>query len=152
MDSENLVAIVLFVSIAVILLGIARIIADARIRRRLIDAGNAGDISRMLAASAEDRVGGALKWGIVAVATGAALVLIQMLPYERDEPIVLGIVLLFVGIGLLVYYAMARKAGAVGPGALGGSVGSGGTGGSLGSGVSFAGVESRETVRETSKL
>ena len=91
----------------------------------------------------------ALKWGIVAVATGAALVLIQMLPYERDEPIVLGIALLFVGIGLLVYYALARKAGVEGAG---GSVGSGGSGGHLGSGVSFEGVESRETVRETSKL
>jgi hypothetical protein len=102
----------------------------------------------MLAASAEDRVGGALKWGIVAVATGAALVLIQMLPYERDEPIILGIILLFVGIGLLVYYSMARKAGS---GAIG-SVGSGKSVPHLGSGASFAGVESRERVSETSKL
>ena len=150
MDSEYLVAVVLFISIAVMVLGIARTIADTLIRRRLIEAGNAGDISRMLAASAEDRVSGALKWGIVAVATGAALVLIQMLPYERDEPIVLGIVLLFVGIGLLAYYALARKAG-TGLGGAGGRIGSGGAG-SLGSGVSFAGVESRETVSETSKL
>jgi hypothetical protein len=146
MDSDYLVAVVLFISIAVMVLGIARIIADTLIRRRLIAAGNAGDISRMLAASAEDRVSGALKWGIVAVATGAALVLIQMLPYERDEPIMLGILLLFVGIGLLVYYALARKAGT------GLVVGSGGSGGRLGTGVSFEGVESRETVRETSKL
>ena len=149
MDSDYLVVVVLFISIAVTVLGLARTIADTLIRRRLINAGNAGDISRMLAASAEDRVGGALKWGIVAVATGAALVLIQMLPYERDEPIVLGIALLFVGIGLLVYYVLARKAGM---GGVGGSVGSGGSGGHLGSGVSFEGVESRETVRETSKL
>ena len=149
MDSDYLVAVVLFISIALMVLGIARTIADTLIRRRLIDAGNAGDISRMLAATAEDRVSGALKWGIVAVATGAALVLIQVLPYDRDEPIVLGIVLLFVGIGLLVYYVLARKAGT---GLVGGSVGSGGSGARLGSGVSFEGVESRETVRETSKL
>jgi hypothetical protein len=150
MDSEYLVAVVLFISIAVMVLGIARTIADTLIRRRLIDAGNAGDISRMLAASAEDRVSGALKWGIVAVATGAALVLIQMLPYERDEPIVLGILLLFVGIGLLVYHAMARRAEVAG---VRGGVGSGGgSAASLGSGVSFAGVETRETVSETSKL
>ncbi len=146
MDSDYLVAVVLFISIAVMMLGIARTIADTLIRRRLIDAGNAGDISRLLAAPAEDRVSGALKWGIVAVATGAALVLIQVLPYDRDEPIVLGIVLLFVGVGLLVYHTMARKAG------MGAGPGSGRNVASLGSGVSFAGVESRETVSESSKL
>lgn len=147
-DNDVIVPVVMFIALAMMFLGIARVISDTIIRRRLIAAGNSGDIARMLAASAEDRVGGALKWGIVAVAAGAALVLIQLLPYERDEPIVLGILLLFVGIGLLVYYAMARKAGP-GAGTFGGS---GGVAPSLGSSASFAGVQSRETVSETSKL
>ena len=108
MESEFLVAIVLFISIAAMVLGIARIIADTRIRRRLIDAGNAGDISRMLAASAEDRVGGALKWGIVAVAAGAALVMIQVLPYDRDDPIVLGSAALLLG-GLALLTVRRRR-------------------------------------------
>lgn len=148
LDTEIIVPTVMFIALAMMILGVARVISDTIIRRRLIAAGNSGDIARMLAASAEDRVGGALKWGIVAVAAGAALVIIQLLPYERDEPIVLGILLLFVGIGLLVYYSMARKAGS---GAIG-SVGSGGSVAHLGSGASFAGVESRERVSETSKL
>jgi hypothetical protein len=149
LDTEIIVPSVMFIALAMMILGVARVISDTIIRRRLIAAGNSGDIARMLAASAEDRVGGALKWGIVAVAAGAALVIIQLLPYERDEPIVLGILLLFVGIGLLVYYSMARKAGTSGPGAFGGSAG---LAPSLGSGASFAGVESRETVSSTSKL
>ena len=149
LDNDVIVPIVMFVAIAMMFLGLVRTIADTVVRRRLIAAGNAGDISRMLAASAEDRVSGALKWGIVAVAAGAALVIIQLLPYERDEPIVLGILLLFVGIGLLVYYSMARKAGSSGSAAF---PGSGGFAPSLGSGASFAGVESRETVSSTSKL
>ncbi|HEX6644720.1 MAG TPA: hypothetical protein VF037_08580 [Gemmatimonadales bacterium] len=146
LDSDVIVPVVMFVAIAMMFLGLARIIADALIRRRLIAAGNAGDISRMLAASAGDRVSGALKWGIVAVAAGAALVVIQLLPYDRDEPIVLGILLLFVGLGLLVYYGLARK-GAGHTHALGS-----GAAASLGSGASFEGVVNRETVRETSKL
>jgi hypothetical protein len=145
-DNDVIVPIVMFVAIAMMFLGLVRTIADTVVRRRLIAAGNAGDISRMLAASADDRVSGALKWGIVAVAAGAALVVIQLLPYERDEPIVLGILLLFVGIGLLAYYALARK-GAGHAHTIGG-----GPAGSLGSGASFEGVVSRETVRETSKL
>ena len=147
-DNDVIVPVVMFIVLAMMILGVARVISDTIIRRRLIAAGNSGDIARMLAASAEDRVGGALKWGIVAVAAGAALVMIQLLPYERDEPIVLGIMLLFVGIGLLVYYGLARKAG----GAVAGSLGSGGAAAHLGSGPSFAGVESRERVSETSKL
>ena len=34
---------------------------------------------------------------------------IQLLPYDRDEPIVLGVLLLFVGAGLLVYYLVGRR-------------------------------------------
>ena len=45
----------------------------------------------------------------MAVAAGVALVTIQFLPYERDEPIVLGILLLFVGAGMLVYYMIGRR-------------------------------------------
>ena len=152
-ENDVIVPVVMFIALAMLVLGVARVIADTIIRRRLIAAGNSGDIARMLAASAEDRVGGALKWGIVSVAAGAALVIIQLLPYEHDEPIVLGIILLFVGIGLLVYYSMARNAArAGGIGGSGGFVGSGGSQASLGSGASFAGVESRETVSSTSKL
>ncbi|HEX6091527.1 MAG TPA: DUF6249 domain-containing protein, partial [Gemmatimonadales bacterium] len=147
-DNDVIVPIVMFIALAMLILGVARVISDTIIRRRLIAAGNSGDIARMLAASAEDRVGGALKWGIVAVAAGAALVIIQLLPYERDEPIVLGIILLFIGIGLLVYYSMARRAG----GGVGARIGGSGGMGAIGSGGSFSDAESRERVSATSKL
>jgi hypothetical protein len=107
-ETDTFVPLVLFVTIAVIILGVAGIIADARTRRRLIEAGGAGDLARAMAAAAGSRTSGALKWGIVAIATGIALVAIQFLPYDRDEPIVLGILLLFVGAGLLVYYRLEK--------------------------------------------
>lgn len=68
LDNDTLVPIVLFVAIAMM----------------FIAAGHTGDIARMLAASAEDRVGGALKWGIVAVAAGAGR--IHRGQRERGEP------------------------------------------------------------------
>ena len=111
LESDTIVPVVLFVSIALTLLGIASTISDGRTRRRLIDAGQAGEIARAMGdpAGAEERLGGALKWGIVAIATGVALVTIQFLPYDRDEPIVLGILLLFVGAGMLMYYRLGRR-------------------------------------------
>ena len=33
----------------------------------------------------------------------------QFLPYRWDQPIVLGVILVFVAAGLLVYYASARR-------------------------------------------
>ena len=111
METDTLVPTVLFVSLAVTVLGIARIISEGRTRRRLIESGNSADVARALGdlGSAEERLAGALKWGIVAVAAGVALVTIQFLPYERDEPIVLGILLLFVGAGMLAYYMIGRR-------------------------------------------
>jgi hypothetical protein len=111
MGTDTLVPTVLFVSLAVTVLGIARIISEGRTRRRLIDSGNSAEVARSLGdlGSAEERLAGALKWGIVAIAAGIALVTIQFLPYERDEPIVLGILLLFVGAGMLAYYMIGRR-------------------------------------------
>src|SRR5687768_15994257 len=62
LDTEIIVPTVMFIALAMMILGVARVISDTIIRRRLIAAGNSGVIARMLAASAEDRVGGALKW------------------------------------------------------------------------------------------
>ena len=110
LESDTIVPVVLFVSIAMTLLGIVSTLSDGRTRRKLIDAGHAGEIARAMGdgAGAEERFAGALKWGIVAIAAGVALVTIQFLPYDRDEPIVLGILLLFVGAGMLVYYRLGR--------------------------------------------
>ena len=45
----------------------------------------------------------------LAVAVGLAFVILQFLPYRDDDPIMFGVVLLFLGIGLLIYYATARR-------------------------------------------
>ncbi len=40
---------------------------------------------------------------------GLALILIQFLPYRSDEPIVLGLILVFAAAGFLGYYVSARR-------------------------------------------
>ncbi len=49
----------------------------------------------------------ALKWGLVVVGLGLALVIVQFLPYDFEEPIAYGLMFLFGGGGLLAYYAIA---------------------------------------------
>lgn len=110
MDDGLLVPIAFFVSIVVTVLGLARIISEGRLRRRLIEAGGSADVARALAANQDDYgLFSALKWGIVAVGVGLAFVIVQFLPYNNDDPIMFGVVLLFLGASLLAYYVTARR-------------------------------------------
>jgi|SRR5437016_12627858 len=110
-DTGSLVPIVFLLTIAFTLVGLAKVIADARIRRRLIDAGVAPELARAIAGSRQEdpALYSTLKWGIVLGAVGLGLILVQFLPYRSGEPIVLGVILVFAAAGLLVYYASVRR-------------------------------------------
>lgn len=108
LGTDTLVPIALFVMIAAIILGLARIISDGRTRRRLIDHGGSADVAHVLAqlAAHERAHPAALMWGLVAITAGAAFVVLQFLPFDEDDPIMAGVVLLFVGAGLLLYHRL----------------------------------------------
>src|SRR5881628_82703 len=93
-DTGSLVPIVFVLAVAFTVVGLAKVISDMRIRRRLIDAGAAPELARAIAGTPQEDPGlySTLKWGIVLGAVGLALILIQFLPYRSGEPIVLGII------------------------------------------------------------
>ena len=107
----EIVPIALFLSVAFAIVGVTKIISDGRTRRRLIEAGATPELVAAIAAAPSQDPGlyGSLKWGLVIGAVGLALVIIQFLPYDEDEPIVYGLILLFGAAGLLAYYAAARR-------------------------------------------
>lgn len=110
LDEGLLVPIAFFVFVAVTILGLARIISEGRTRRRLIEAGGSAEVVRQLTANQDEHgLFSALKWGIVAIGVGLALVIVQFLPYGEDDPIMFGVVLLFLGGSLLTYYVTARR-------------------------------------------
>jgi len=110
-DTETLVPLGLFISIVVALIAVAKILSDGRTRRRLIESGVTAEVARAVTPEIRDDLGiyGALKWGIIVLSAGLALVVIQFLPYKDNSPIVPGILLVFVGVGLLVYWASAGR-------------------------------------------
>ena len=110
LDDSLLVPIAFFVFLAVTIIGLARIISEGRTRRRLIDAGGSAEVARALAANQDEHgLYSALKWGIVTVGVGLAFVIVQFLPYGAQDPIMFGVVLLFLGGALLTYYVTARR-------------------------------------------
>ena len=110
-DAGSVVPIAFLLSVAFTLVGLTKTISDGRTRRRLIDAGAAPELARVIAGAPKEDPGlfGTLKWGIVTGTVGVGLIVVQFLPYRPDEPIVLGLLLVFTALGLLAYYASARR-------------------------------------------
>ena len=110
-ETGSMVPIAFFLSVTFILVGITKVLSDGRTRRRLIEAGATPELARAIVAAPKDDPGlyGALRWGIVTGAVGLALILIEFLPYRSNEPIVLGVILVFAAAGLLGYYLSARR-------------------------------------------
>lgn len=82
-----------------------KIISDNRTRRRLIDSGaTEGMVEALFADRAHDpNVPASLKWGLVTIGIGLALIVVQFLPYDFEEPISYGLMFVFAGAGLLLY-------------------------------------------------
>ena len=110
-DTGTLVPIAFLLSVTFILVGITKVLSDGRTRRQLIQAGASAELARAIVTAPKDDPGlyGALRWGILMGAVGLALILIQFLPYRSDEPIVLGVILVFAAAGFLAYYVSARR-------------------------------------------
>jgi uncharacterized protein DUF6249 len=110
-NTGDLVPIAFLLSVTFVLVGITKVISDGSTRRRLIQAGATPELARAIVAAPKDDPGlyGALRWGILTGAVGLALILIQFLPYRSNEPIVLGVILVFAAAGLLGYYVSARR-------------------------------------------
>src|SRR2546422_6415326 len=109
-SAATLVPIAFILGLAFVLVGVRRVISDGRPRRRLIEAGATPELARAVPAVPNDDLGlsGTLRWGLVTGAVGLGLIVIQFLPFRSDEPIALGVILVFAAAGLLTYYARAR--------------------------------------------
>ena len=110
-SAATLVPIAFILGLAFVLVGVTKVISDGRTRRRLIEAGATPELARAVTAVPNDDLGlsGTLRWGLVTGAVGLGLIVIQFLPFRSDEPIALGVILVFAAAGLLTYYARARR-------------------------------------------
>jgi uncharacterized membrane protein YedE/YeeE len=86
-----------------------KIIADWRLRTKLIEKGLVDEKVKFLYA---DGLGNAmvnLKWGLVLVGIGLAALIGQWFEYYIEPESVIGLIFIFAGLGFLIYYAVASK-------------------------------------------
>lgn len=96
--------------VAVIIVGLmTKWISDNRLRRQLMNVSP--EVAQVLLTSVPDTTDNSLKWGIVSVGVGAALVTIQLSGIEPTGPLAIGLVFIFGGAGLLAHYVIATTRG-----------------------------------------
>lgn len=106
MDSEIFIPLIIFGFFAYVI----KILSDNRVRNRLIEKGLVDEKVKFLYHD-NFRLKNftSLKWGMLLIALGAALFIGQLLPYDAQEELTIGLMFLFGGIAFLSYYFLAKK-------------------------------------------
>ncbi|MBN1998934.1 hypothetical protein JW935_15345 [candidate division KSB1 bacterium] len=102
----ELIPIILFICIVLIV----KIVSDNALKRRLIEKDMVKeDVKYLLGTSYDAHVPAALKWGMVCVAIGAAILLGEILePFDSEAGTFAGM-FLFGGAALIIYYFIAKN-------------------------------------------
>ncbi len=93
-----------------VVFGIVKVLSDNHLRKMLIERGELNENARfVLAKYPADQAITSIKWGIVLVGLGTALLFRAFYPEVISDEGTAGLMLLLAGVGLLVYYFIARK-------------------------------------------
>jgi uncharacterized membrane protein len=106
MAEDIFVPLVVFGGFAVII----KIIADTMTRHRLIAKGMVDEkVKHLFVKDAQLQRLSSLKWGMVLIGIGVALVIGQLAEDYINDESVLGLMFIFAGVAFLIYYGIARK-------------------------------------------
>ncbi len=87
-----------------------KVVTDYILKKKMIDKGfvNADSQSIFKQQTAENKFS-ALKWGIIVLSGGIALILIHSLDVDPETPLPYGIFSVCIAVGFLVYYVIVKR-------------------------------------------
>lgn len=88
---------------------VVKIVLEHSMRRKLIDKGLTGPEVKNLFRSNYSGVPSSLKWGMVLVAVGGAILIGRLMPYDVADEYTVAFMFIFGGAALLAYGLIARK-------------------------------------------
>lgn len=104
---DDFAPVVAIIAVFYSLVTIVRIVSEYRLKTRLIEKGMVTEnIKLLLNRSTELQPLSSLKWGLVLIGIGAALLLNKI--YYMSDQTTFGLMAIFAGVGFLVYSAMAQ--------------------------------------------
>jgi hypothetical protein len=112
--SENLLPIFILLVTGYFTLELVKVISENRLRHKLIDKGLVDEKIKLLFQSQPlAQSASALKWGLVLIAVGLAFFFAygiqSWFPHEIRDEIMAGMVFFMAGLGMVIYYAIARS-------------------------------------------
>lgn len=94
--------------IFIIMVGlVTKWLSDNRLKRELAHASP--ELAETLLTASVPGLDNSLKWGIVSVGVGLALVVLQFMHLDERDPLSFGLIFIFGGAGLLLHYAIASS-------------------------------------------
>jgi hypothetical protein len=83
---------------------------DYILKKKMIEKGFVNDSTQAIFKNqgTEDKYP-SLKWGLIVLATGLALVLLEFIETRPDSPLPYGLLAVFISIGFLSYYFIVQK-------------------------------------------
>ncbi len=91
---------------------VIKVVSDNRIRRRLIESDQLDEKVKFLTFQSGRGPANPLssvKWGMVMIGIGLALLIGQLFPYDVTEEMTFGLMFLFAGIAFLIYYNIQKR-------------------------------------------
>ncbi len=108
--SGELTAVLIVATIFFSLTQIVRTIADNNLRKKLIDKDILDEKVKFLYQSRQEgQISNSLKWGMVLIAVGAAVLIGQYAPYRFHEEATISAMFIMAGLALIAYYVMAKQ-------------------------------------------
>ncbi len=92
---------------------VIKTVSDNALRRRIIDKGELSEHVKYLFFRPEGLERAPLssvRWGLVLIGLGAAIFVGRLFPYDIYESVTLGLMMLFAGLGFVIYYFLAKRA------------------------------------------
>jgi len=88
-----------------------KVMTDYILKKKMIDKGFVNDDTQAIFKqhAATDGRYGTLKWGLIVLSFGLALIAIEYIDVRPDSPLPYGLVAVFVSIGFLAYYFIVQK-------------------------------------------
>lgn len=105
-----LMPLVILGTIGTTLIWFTRTISDYILKKKMIDKGYVNeDTQAIFKRNTEDNRFSSLKWGLIILFAGIALIAIAYIPHDAQSPLPYGMFAMSVSLGFLIYYFIVKK-------------------------------------------
>jgi hypothetical protein len=98
------------VAMFIVFAAIVKFIVDSSTRKKLIEKGLVDEkVKHLFPEKPRPQPLSSLKWGMICIGVGIALLIGRLAPYDLREEVTIGAMFLLAGLALVIYYPIASR-------------------------------------------